>query len=52
VRRSGNPRVDFTNPLILDGSRWMAGRPLGLATSVGGFWSWDPDPRAPVEAGL
>ena len=47
-----DPRVDFADPLILDGSRWMADRPLGLATSVGGFWSWDPDPRAPVEAGL
>jgi hypothetical protein len=47
-----DPRVDFADPLILDGSRWMAGRPLGLTTSVGGFWSCDLDPRAPVEVGL
>jgi hypothetical protein len=32
-----DPRVDFADPLILDGGCWMADRPLRLATSVGRF---------------
>jgi hypothetical protein len=28
--------------------RWMVNRWIRLVTSVDGFWSWDPDPRAHV----